>query len=133
MNYDIIEEKLLLLGNVNLKGLAYMYCRTNNGEFRNCYEWVLEQGVIEAEIKRICEREYPERVITLIRSYVYRVADRKHEYKKGWNMFIILMNYLKTAGVVKEIYKNHLYKLIGKDYYSNKIKAIVKELQNVRK
>ena len=48
-------------------------------------------------------------------------------------MIVILLNYLKTENVVSTIYKNALGRLIGKDYYSEKIKLIIREIQNVKR
>lgn len=134
MNYERIEQTLLQRdGLINTKALFYMYGHIHNEIFKQCYLWEFEKGNIEVEIKRLCDIQYPERIMILIRSYIYKLVDRKNDYRKGWKMIVILLNYLKTENAISTIYKNALGRLIGKDYYSEKIKLIIREIQNVKR
>lgn len=133
MNFEKVEQSLLASGNIYTKGIFYMYGHSDLDEFKSCYEWIFEQGEIEKEIHRLVDNVQPERIMILIRSYVYKLVARKNDFRKGWKMLILLLNYIKNENAVADIYKRHLNKSIGKDYYSDKIKNIVKEISNARK
>lgn len=101
---------------------------------KNAYEFYFDIGEVEIEIDRIVEKKYPERIKVLIRSYVYKIAERKHDYRNGWLMFRNLFWFINSEHpVIADIYKKRLYKLMANDYYSEKIKILVKEIQNVRR
>ena len=133
MNLANMEQSLIKSGSIYSKGIYYMHGHSDLEEFRLCYEWIFEQGEIEKEIQRLVEKIHPERIMILIRAYIYKLAARKNDYRKGWKLLILLLNYLKNDFAVADIYKIQLNKLIGKDYYSDKIKNIVKEIGNARK
>lgn len=134
MNLENMEQSLIKSGSIYSKGIFYMHGHSDLDEFKNCYEWIFEQGEIEKEIQRLVEKIHPERIMILIRAYIYKLVARKNDFRKGWKMIVLLLNYIKSENLaVANIYKNQLNKLIGKDYYSDKIKNIVKEISNARK
>lgn len=70
--------------------------------------------------------------MTLIRNYIFKLVERKHDVRKGWNMLVMFLKYASSeTPAIRQIYSRHIG--IGKDYYSEKLKTIIKEVTKYEK
>lgn len=126
------NERITFETNVYSLGLSFMYSQIDDDKSKQCYELIFEQGNIDEEIKRLCKQNYNGRIMTLIRNYIFKLVDRKHDVRKGWNMLVMFLNYASSeTPVIRQIYAKHIG--IGKDYYSEKLKTIIKEVTKYEK
>lgn len=126
------NERITFETNVTSLGLSFMYSQMDDDKSKQCYELIFEQGKIDDEIKRLCKKDYNGRIMTLIRNYIFKLVDRKHDVRKGWSMLVMFLNYASSeTPVIRQIYARHIG--IGKDYYSEKLKTIIKEVTKYEK
>jgi|GEM_PF-5866855 len=130
-SFERREEKTNEL-NVYSRAICFMYGHLDDDKSKQCYELTFEQGKIDEEIKRLCKQNYNGRIMTLIRNYIFKLVDRKHDVRKGWNMLVMFLNYASSeTPAIRQIYAKHIG--IGKDYYSEKLKTIIKEVTKYEK
>ena len=126
------NERITFETNVTSLGLSFMYSQMDDDKSKQCYELIFEQGNIDEEIKRLCDKKYNGRIMTLIRNYIFKLVDRKHDVRKGWNMLVMFLKYASSeTPAIRQIYAKHIG--IGKDYYSEKLKTIIKEVTKYEK
>jgi hypothetical protein len=115
------------------RGICYMYGHLHDDKSKECFDLLFDKGDIYEEIKRVCEIELSGKVQILVRAYITQLIERKHDFRRGWKLIVYLMNYLKNSGAVSQIYIRKLNEIITKDYYSEKIKMIVREIKRSKK
>ena len=126
------NEHITFETNVYSLGLSFMCGHLDDDKSKQCYELTFEQGKIDEEIKRLCDRQYNGRIMTLIRNYIFKLVERKHDVRKGWNMLVMFLKYASSeTPAIRQIYSRHIG--IGKDYYSEKLKTIIKEVTKYEK
>lgn len=126
------NERITFETNVYSLGLSFMCGYIDDDKSKQCYELTFEQGKIDDEIKRLCDKKYNGRIMTLIRNYIFKLVERKHDVRKGWNMLVMFLKYASSeTPAIRQIYSRHIG--IGKDYYSEKLKTIIKEVTKYEK
>lgn len=110
------------------RGICFMYGHLDDEKSLQCFEIIFKQGKVYEEIDRICDKTYNGKIKILVRAYITKLIEKKHDYRLGWKLIIKLFSYINNEGVVADIHKAALNKLIGKDYYSEKIKNIIREI-----
>lgn len=108
---------------IEVKGIIHFF---GMGDFDAHYEFIGDIGKIDELIHNLIPEKVNGMIKTLFVGYLMALADRKDDIRKGWKMYYCLRNIIDIdQDAIVDIYKRRLSKLIGEDFYSNKIKKII--------